>query len=61
MALYPERRWFGGAIPIVFHWVLAGYVFLWSRYNVGSRDNLCRRYNTKGSAGVKPGKGSAHR
>ena len=27
MALYPERRWLHGTIPIVFHWVLAGYLF----------------------------------
>lgn len=29
MTLHPERRWFGGSIPIVFHWVLAAYLFLW--------------------------------
>jgi hypothetical protein len=30
MALYPERRWLGeGTIPIVFHWVLATYLWLW--------------------------------
>ncbi len=28
MALYPERRWFGGTIPIFFHWVLAAYLFV---------------------------------
>jgi len=27
MALYPERRWTGGTIPIVFHCVLATYLF----------------------------------
>ncbi len=27
MALYPERRWLGGVIPIIFHFVLAGYVY----------------------------------
>lgn len=31
MALHPEQRWLGGTIPIVFHWVLAAYVFVWSR------------------------------
>ena len=31
MSLYPEERWFGGAIPIVFHWVLASYVILFGR------------------------------
>ena len=33
MAVYPEHRWFGHAIPIVFHWVLAAYLFVWSRYH----------------------------
>ena len=32
MALHPERRWFGGTIPIVFHWVLAAYLYVYSRY-----------------------------
>jgi hypothetical protein len=32
MAVFPERRWFGGAIPIFFHWVLAAYLYLLSRY-----------------------------
>jgi hypothetical protein len=32
MAVFPERRWLGsGTIPIVFHWVLAAYLFAWSR------------------------------
>ena len=26
MALHPEARWFGGTIPIFFHWVLAAFV-----------------------------------
>ncbi|MBD1876664.1 hypothetical protein H6F75_24555 [Nodosilinea sp. FACHB-131] len=30
MSLYPERRWLGeDTIPIVFHWVLAAYLWLW--------------------------------
>jgi hypothetical protein len=30
MTKYPERRWFGkGTIPILFHFVLAGYLFAW--------------------------------
>jgi hypothetical protein len=24
----PDQRWFGGAIPIVFHWVLASYLWV---------------------------------
>lgn len=28
MALHPESRWFGGTIPIFFHWVLAAFVIL---------------------------------
>lgn len=30
----PEARWFGGAIPIAFHLVLAAFLFTWGRYNV---------------------------
>ena len=32
MAYYPERRWFGGTIPIFFHFVLAGYLYVLGRY-----------------------------
>ena len=32
----PRERWFGGAIPIVFHFVLAAFLFTWGKYNVGS-------------------------
>lgn len=32
MYLYPERRWLTGTIPIFFHWVLAAYLFVLSRY-----------------------------
>ncbi|MBM4260945.1 MAG: hypothetical protein FJ145_05810 [Deltaproteobacteria bacterium] len=32
MASYPEMRWFGGAIPISFHFVLAGFLFVLGRY-----------------------------
>jgi len=32
MALYPERRWLHGAIPIVFHLVLASYLMVLARY-----------------------------
>ena len=28
MALYPERRWAGGTIPIVFHFVLAAFLLV---------------------------------
>jgi len=33
MYLHPELRWFGGVIPIVFHWVLATFVILIGRYH----------------------------
>lgn len=33
MALHPERRWFGGTIPIFFHGVLATFLFVVGRYN----------------------------
>ena len=32
----PDQRWFGGAIPIVFHFVLAAFLFTWGKYNVSS-------------------------
>lgn len=31
----PDQRWFGGAIPIVFHVVLAAYVFTWGTFHAG--------------------------
>ena len=31
MRRFPERRWFGKTIPIIFHGVLATYLFLYSR------------------------------
>jgi hypothetical protein len=34
MSFYPERRWFGGTIPIFFHWVLAAYLLVLGRYQV---------------------------
>jgi hypothetical protein len=37
MAMHPERRWFGGTIPIIFHMVLAAYLFIFSRFHVRSR------------------------
>lgn len=30
----PGERWFGGAIPIVFHVVLAGFLLTWGSYHV---------------------------
>lgn len=32
MARRPTERWFGGTIPIVFHFVLAGFLFVWGSY-----------------------------
>ncbi len=33
MSLYPEARWFGGTIPIFFHWVLAAFIIFFGRYH----------------------------
>jgi uncharacterized protein len=33
MSLYPEERWLGGSIPILFHWVLAAFILLVGRYH----------------------------
>ena len=29
----PEQRWFGGTIPIVFHWVLAAWLFVFGSFH----------------------------
>ena len=31
---YPEERWFGGTIPIIFHWVLATYIIVLGYYHL---------------------------
>jgi hypothetical protein len=31
MRRFPERRWFGKTIPIIFHCVLAGYLYLYTK------------------------------
>ena len=33
MTRRPEQRWFGGAIPIVFHLVLASYLYVFGSYH----------------------------
>jgi hypothetical protein len=35
MAYVPDWRWFGGVIPIIFHWVLALYLYVWSGHHFG--------------------------
>ncbi|HEX6173501.1 MAG TPA: hypothetical protein VF089_05760 [Candidatus Binatia bacterium] len=32
MAYRPEMRWFGGTIPIFFHFVLAAFVYTWGKF-----------------------------
>ncbi len=39
MSLYPEERWFGGTIPIIFHWVLASFVILFGHHHRSQRGN----------------------
>lgn len=34
MSWYPEERWFGGTIPIIFHWVLATFIITLGLYHV---------------------------
>ena len=33
MILHPEMRWFGDVIPIIFHFVLAGFIFVLGHYH----------------------------
>jgi hypothetical protein len=42
MSLYPEARWFGGAIPIFFHWVLAAFIIAFGQYHRGRRAQSSR-------------------
>ena len=42
MSLYPEARWFGGTIPIFFHWVLAGFIISFGQYHRGRLTNRSR-------------------
>ena len=35
--LRPEKRWFGDAIPIIFHFVLAGFIFVLGDYHQRAR------------------------
>ncbi|MDH3444421.1 MAG: hypothetical protein OEN50_10890 [Deltaproteobacteria bacterium] len=37
MILHPDMRWLGGTIPIFFHFVLAGFIFMLGRYHAQSR------------------------
>ena len=34
MTRRPDQRWFGGTIPIVFHWVVAAFLLVYGVYNV---------------------------
>ncbi len=34
MTLRPDQRWFGGTIPIVFHCVIAAFLFTFGMYHV---------------------------
>ena len=38
MSVHPERRWFGGTIPIFFHLVLAAYLFVLGRFMLAKRN-----------------------
>ena len=33
MTLHPEKRWFGDAIPIIFHFVLAGFIYVLGHFH----------------------------
>jgi len=37
MTLHPEKRWFGDTIPITFHFVLAGFIYVLGHYHQRSR------------------------
>ncbi len=31
---HPDQRWFGGTIPIIFHCVLAAFLYIFGRYHI---------------------------
>jgi hypothetical protein len=33
MISQPKMRWLGGTIPILFHFVLAGFIFAWGDFH----------------------------
>lgn len=37
MTLHPERRWLGDVIPVIFHFVLAGFIFVLGHYHHRAR------------------------
>ena len=37
MILHPEKRWLGDVIPIIFHFVLAGFIFVLGHYHRRAR------------------------
>ncbi len=41
MIFFPEMRWLGGVIPIVFHFVLAAFLYVWGQFL--SRDRIFAR------------------
>lgn len=42
MVYRPEMRWYGGTIPIVFHLVLAAFIFVLGRYQANASDEILR-------------------
>jgi hypothetical protein len=46
MTYRPEMRWLGGTIPIIFHFVLAGFLYAWGKFHsqsaiFASTDRAC--------------------
>ena len=45
MSWYPEERWLGGTIPIIFHWVLATYIIVLGSYHLhGANEVEIRKF-----------------
>jgi len=47
MSLHPDRRWFGGTIPIVFHCVLAAYLYVWGRFQTAGDELEPQRHRPR--------------
>jgi hypothetical protein len=46
MTYRPEMRWFGGTIPIIFHFVLAAFLCIWGKFQSQGEILAIARYDS---------------
>lgn len=52
MSLYPNERWFGGSIPIFFHWVLAAFLLVVGYYHWRNSEQQITKTSQRSSVQV---------